>query len=368
MKIVVSGTDLSYAVSKVSKAISSKTTNQVLECIKLAVKGDVLTLSATDMEIAIETSIRSETFMEGETLVLGKLFAEFTKKLENEDQVELNMTAGDGRLKITYSSNEVYLSTLPADEFPTIKKDLREKAFSLLQKDFKDVINKTAFSCSSDESRPILKGCLLSVENNVLTCVALDGFRLAVAKKNLRNSSSNFKVVVPSRSLVEIVRLLDKDEEEITFISEDKALMMEVEGTTFITRLLEGEFINYKQIIPTEYLSTVRVSRQSFLNSLERATIVAKETKNTVKLDIKENYVYISASSESGNVNESVIASLEGKDVTIAFNAKYILDALKGAGDEYVNIFLNGPISPCLIKPYSGDEYLYLILPIRIIS
>ena len=118
--------------------------------------------------------------------------------------------------------------------------------------------------------------------------------------------------------------------------------------------------------MPTEFLSTVRVSRQSFLNSLERATILAKETRNIVKLDIKENYVYVSAASESGNVNESVIANLEGKDVSIAFNAKFLLDALKGTGDEYINIYLNGSISPCVIRPYSGDEYIYLILPIRI--
>ena len=366
MKIVVNGTELSNAVGKVSKAISSRTTNPVLECIKLSVKWDVLTLSATDMEIAIETSIKAETFMEGETLVYGKLFAEFVKKLESEEQVELNMTSGDGRLKISYNSNEVYLSCLSADEFPSIKKELREKSFSILQKDFKDVIGKTAFCCSGDESRPILKGCLLTVTDNVLTCVALDGFRLAAAKKNLRNSSSDFKVIVPSRSLTEIVRLLDRDEEEITFVSEENSLMIEVGGTTFVTRLLEGEFINYKQIMPTEFLSTVRVSRQSFVNSLERATIVAKETRNIVKLEIKENYIYVSAASESGNVNESVIANLNGKDVSIAFNSKYLLDALKGAGDEYINIYLNGSISPCVIKPYSGDEYVYLILPIRI--
>ncbi len=366
MKTVVNGTDLSSAVAKVSKAISNRTTNPVLECIKLSVKGDLLTLTATDMEIAIETSIRAETFMEGETLVLGKLFSEFVKKLEEEDQVELNMTGDDGRLKIVYSSSEVYLSCLSADEFPSINKEMREKAFSILQKDFKDVIGKTVFCCSQDESRPILKGALLNVKDNVLTCVALDGFRLALAKKNLRNSSSDFKVIVPARALNEITRLLDRDEEEITFISEDNVLLIEVDGTTFTTRLLEGEFINYNQIIPTEFLSTVRVSRQAFLNSLERATVVAKEMKNIIKLDVKENYINVQASSESGNVNENVLSSLEGKDISIAFNAKFLSDALKGAGDEFVNIYLNGSISPCVIKPYSGEEYLYLILPIRI--
>ncbi len=365
MKIVVNGTDLSNAVLKVSKAISSKTTNPVLECIKLHVKGDELTLSATDMEIAIETVIRSDTFLEGDAVVPGKIFAEFVKKLENEEQVELSIE-DDGRLKIVYSSSEVYLSCLNAEEFPSIRKDLREKAFSLSQKDFKDIIGKTAFCCAQDESRPILKGCLMEIMDNELTCVALDGFRMALAKKRIKNSSSNFKIIVPARALNEITRLLERDEEEITFISEDNLLLIEVDGTVFTTRLLEGDFLNYKQIMPTEFLSTVRISRATFLNSLERATIVAKEAKNLVKLEIKENYVNVQANSESGKVNENIISSLEGKDIQIAFNSKFLSDALRGASDEFINMYFNTPITPCVIRPFSGDEYLYLILPIRI--
>lgn len=367
MKFIVNGNDLSQAVMKVSKAISIKTTNPILEGIKLSVKGDNLTLSATDLEIAIEKTIVSDTFMEGQIVVPGKLFAEFVKKLENEEQVEIVLES-EGKLKIVYGTSEVFLSVLSADQFPTIEKTENENAFSLLQKDFKDIINKTVFSCSTDESRPILKGCLFEVNGEELTCVAIDGFRLAVAKKKVKNASSNFSVVVPARSLNEICRLLENDDEEITFINEKNKFMIEVEGTVFITRLLEGNFVNYKQIIPSDFITTVKVSRNGFLSSLERANVVAKEAKNIVKLDIKENYINILANSESGNINENVIINLDGKDLSIAFNSKFICDALKAAGDDFVNIYLNSPISPCVIKPYSGEEYLYLILPIRINS
>ena len=367
MKIIVNGNDLSNAVMKVSKAISVKTTNPVLEGIKLYVEGDLLTLSATDMEIAIEKTIIRDTLMEGKTVVPGKIFSEFVKKLENEDQVEL-VLEDDSKLKIVYGSSEVFLSVLSADQFPSIEKTNRENAFSLLQKDFKDLINKTAFSCSTDESRPILKGCLFEVEEDEITCVAIDGFRLAVAKKKIKNCNNPFKVVVPARSLNEICRLLENDEQEITFINEGNKFMIEVDQTVFITRLLEGNFVNYKQIIPNEFITTVKVGKNGFLSSLERATVVAKESKNLVKLDIKENYINVSANSESGNVNENVIINLEGKDLSIAFNSKYLCDALKASGDEFVNIYLNSSISPCVIKPYSGEEYLYLILPIRINS
>ncbi len=367
MKLLVNGNDLSNAVMKVSKAISVKTSNPILEGIKIEVKGDEMKLVATDMEIAIEKTIRTDTFEEGTAVIPGKLFAEYAKKLEGEDQVEL-MIGDDKKLKITYGQSQGFLATMNADEFPSVRTDIKDKAFSILQKDFKDVVNKTVFSCSTDESRPILKGELFEVKGDVLTCVALDGFRLAIAKKKIRNSTADFRIVVPARAVSEISRLLDKDEEELTFVFEDKNLMIDVDGTLFVTRLLEGEFINYAQIIPTEFLTTVRVGKNMFLNSLERASIVAKEAKNLVKLEIKDNNIKVQSNSESGNVNENVVVNIEGKDINIAFNSKYICDALRAAGDEFLNMYFNSSISPCVIKPFSGDEYLYLILPIRINS
>ena len=365
MKIIVDGSELSSAVMKVSKAISVRTTNPVLEGIKMSVKGDDLTLTATDTEIAIEKTIRCETFMEGETVVPGKMFAELVKKLENVDQVELFLQEAN-RLKIVYGDSEVYLSTLSAEEFPSIKKNLREKYFTILQKEYKDLIAKTVFSCSTDESRPILKGCLFEVKGGEVKCVALDGFRMAIAKKTVKSASGDFKIVVPARALAEIGRLLERDEEDLTLISEENSLMMEDEGVTFVSRLLEGEFINYEQILPKEFKTVVTVERETLLNSLERATIVAKEARNVVKLDIKDNCINIKANSERGNVNENVIVTIEGKDMEINFNSKYLCDALKAVTDEFVIIRFVGEIAPATITPYSGDEYLYLVLPIRI--
>lgn len=365
MKIIVNGTDLSSAVMKVSKAISTKTTNPVLEGIKLSVRGDELTLSATDTEISIEKTVRSDTFREGDTVVPGKIFAELVKKLETEDQVELNLSE-EGRLKIVYGSSEVYLSVLGAEEFPLISKNINEKSFTLSQKDFKEAVTRTSFCCSTDESRPILKGCLIDLKDNEMTCVALDGFRLAVAKKKVKESTGDFRVIIPARSLNEITRLLEKEEDELTVRTEGNSLKVEVDGTVFITRLLEGEFINYVQILPKEFITEVKAEKNVLMNSLERATVVARESKNLVKLDIKENHIQITANSESGKVNETVPAVTDGKDVTIAFNSRYLCDALRAMNEEFVGIYLNNPISPCVMRPASGEDYFYLILPIRI--
>ena len=364
MKTIVKALDLSNAVLKVVKAVSTKSHNPILECIKLVCKGDSLTLIATDNEISIEKTIRAETFMEGEALVMGKLFSDFIKKLEEEDDLELFLD--DGRLKITYSSSEGFIQALPTEDFPVIPKELKENSFTMSQKEFKTMVAKTAFCCLQDDSRPILKGCLLEVVDGEITCVALDGFRLAMCKKPVQETYGRVKAIVPSRALNEIVRLLDKDEESLTVIIQDRNLMVEVENTILTARLLEGEYIDYRQIIPATFLTEFKANKLIFENAVERAAVVARVNKNLVKFDIKENYVNITATSEMGNVNENDLINLDGKDIVIAFNSKYVIDCLHAIEDDFVKVSLNTPISPCIITPNSEDGCLYLVLPIRI--
>jgi len=363
MKLICEGLDLSNAILKVIKAISNKTPNEILECVKLSAKGDYLTLLATDTEIAIEKTIRAEILEEGEALVQGKLFNELVKKLE-EEQIELSLDGSS--LKVRYGDSESFIQTKELEEFPAINKNINEHSFTIGQKDFKELINMTAFSCSQDDSRPILKGCKLEVEDGRVVCVALDGFRLAVCKKELAHSTGNFTAIVPSRTLVEITRLLERDEDMVTVIIQKNMLMVEVSSTVLISRLLEGEYLNYKQIVPNEFLSILRVSKNQMLIGIERAAVVARGMKNLVKLDIKEGNMNISASSELGKVDENVLINLEGKDVVIAFNSKYLTDIFRVIEDDFVYMYFNNSIAPCVIKPYQGDGYLYLILPIRI--
>ncbi len=363
MKLICEGLDLSNAILKVIKAISNKTPNEILECIKLTAKGDYLTLLATDTELAIEKTIRAEILEEGETLVQGKLFNELVKKLEDE-QIELSC---DGpTLNVRYGDSEGSIQTKEIEEFPLINKNINENSFTLSQKNFKDLINMTAFSCSKDDSRPILKGCKIEVEDGRVVCVALDGFRLAICKKELAHSTGNFGAIIPSRTLVEISRLLERDEDMVTVVIQKNMLMVEVSSTVLISRLLEGEYLNYKQIVPNEFLSMLRVSKGQLLNSIERAAIVARGMKNLIKFDIKEGNLNISANSELGKVDENVMINLEGKDVVIAFNSTYLTDIFRVIDDDFVYMYLNSSIAPCVIKPYQGDGYLYLILPIRI--
>ena len=353
MKLICDGLDLSDAVLKVSKALSTKSANPVLEGIKITARGDSLSLLATDMELTIEKRIKADVMMEGETVVVGKYFVDFAKKLENE-QVEL-CRLDDGQLQIKYSDSESELQVFPVENYPKIEKEKDGNYFELSQEDFKKIVERTVFSCSGDDSRPILKGCLFEISGGNLTAVALDGFRMAVVKKQVA-ASGDFKAIIPARTLNEITRILDKDDGNIKVILQKNTLLVEVEGTTLISRLIEGEFVKYNHILPSSFANFVTVGREQFTNSIERASIVARNDRyNIVKLDIKENVMTVSSRSEVGTVNENVNVSLEGKDLTIAFNGKYLLDFLKIAGDEFIKLKLNTTIDPCIIEPASDS-------------
>ena len=363
MKVICEGLDLSDAILKVSKALGTKKANQILEGIKLTAKGDDLILMATDTELTIEKTIQANVIMEGETVVPGKYFMDFVKKLENE-QIELSVL-DEGQLKIKYADAESEMQVYNAEEFPKINKEIKENFFLLSQGEFKDLIAKTSFSCSQDDSRPILKGCLFEVENGTVTSVALDGF----CKKQAKAVSGDFKAIIPARTLNEITRLLEKEEEELNVVLQKNNLMVEVGSTVLVSRLYEGEFINYKQILPTSFLTEFTVDKDQLLNSVERAAILSRSDRlSLVKMDVKEKFLNVTAKSEIGTVNENISIALKGKDLSIAFNAKYLSEYLKILSDEKVRVFLNSPIAPCILRPQESEDYLYLVLPVRINS
>jgi DNA polymerase-3 subunit beta len=366
MKLVCDGLDLSDAVQKVVKAVSTKAANPVLECIKLKAKEDYLLISSTDLELSIETKIRAEVKVEGEILVAGRLFADYVRRL-NREQIELSLESK--QLRISYMDSEGQFSCMGAEDFPALPAMDECDSFTIRSKDFKDLINKVIFSASVDDTRPILKGCLIETSKDRIVSVALDGYRLAMCNKNIVESTRDIKAVVPARALSEIAKFIGEDEALLTVYVQKNHIMIMVDSTTVISRLLEGEFINYKMIIPNDFTSSAIVDRLQFEESLERASILSKGDKNNlVKLDVREKVMTITSNSEVGNIKENLSIVLKGKDILIAFNAKYFTDALKNITDEYITLNFNSAVTPCIIKPPEGDEYLYLLLPVRIIN
>ena len=363
MKIVCEGIELSDALGKVVKACSVRTTNPLLECVKLTAENDGLTLLATDGELSIQKKIRAEVFEEGSLCVPGKYFAEFIKRLERE---QVTLSSEGERLDIRYADSESSLQTLPAEDFPRVDAVVEEKRVTLTAKNLKELIAKTVFCCAQDDSRPILKGCLIRAEEGMIRFTALDGYRMAVCEKNLEEIRGEIKIICPGRALTEIARMLGGDEERIELFVQNNALRVSIENTVLTARLYEGEFVNVANIIPHEFLSEVIVERALLAESVERAAVLARADKSSIVLfDIREDHMNVSSNTPIGKVDETVKILLEGKDVTIALNSKYVSECIGAVTDEKLRIGLNGAVAPCVITPVTGEEFLYLVLPVR---
>lgn len=368
MKVICNGLELADALQKVVKAIPVKKGIPILEGVKLSAIGNELTLSATDTSFAIIKTIRADVMIEGDTVVPGKFFADFVRKLSGENQIELDLV-DDQIIKVKYMDSEIKLQCMDVNEFPPINELEHETVVVMKQTELKDLINKIIFSASTEEIRPILKGVLFRLDKDELTGVALDGYRLAVSKKTLDKEYDKRDIVIPAKSLFEISKLIEEEDKLVKLIVTDKKLMIDMDHTKIITALLEGEFIDYKRIIPDRFETTAIVNKEQIEDCLDRVSIVSRISKNNlIKLDFKEKMVTISADASIGNVKENVAISLDGKDVTIGFNDKYIADCLKVIDDEFIKIEMNNSVTPCVIEPTEGDKYLYLILPIRVIE
>ena len=366
MKVVCEGLDLSEAILKVSRGTSSRTTNPILEGIKITAEEDFLTLSATDLELSIEKTIKAMVKMEGETVVPGKLFAEFIKKLNNE-QIELS-TDDKNILSVVYTDSCGKIQGLRTAEFPQIKKLDSNCFFEIKQNDLKQLINKSVFAVAVDDTRPILKGCKIEIEDNNITAVALDGYRLALTKQRLACSTGNMSFIVPARSLKEIASLIEDSEDVVRIYVDKNNIMLEIDNVKITSRLLDGEFINYNQIIPTNFSSTVIINKDQLENAIERASLLSKIDRNTlIKFDISEKVMTLTGKSEITDFKEKITISLKGNDINIGFNARYFIEALRTINDEFIKLNFTSPIAPCIITANEENEYLYLILPVRVV-
>ena len=364
MKLTCDGLDLADAVATVARAANARSINPALEGIKITAKGGVLTLAATDLEMYIQRTIRADVESEGVTVVPGRLLMDYTAKL-GKSSVGLYLEKEN--LKITHGENVGNFQCLLLVEYPDIINLNKKPHFSMKSDAFRDFITKTRVSVSQDDARPMLKGVLCEIKKEKLVGVALDGFRLTKIEKDIKNYAEEKAVIVPARCLDEIKKLLADDNGEVSIIIDNKFFQISINKTVFAGRLIDGEFINYKQIIPAKFESTVVVERSAFDSAVERAGLLVRNDKvNVVTLNIKDKIIEITSNNEIGRIAEKVAASLNGKDMKISFNAKYLFEALRAIGDEFIKINLGGELSPCVIESAKACDYLFLILPVRL--
>ncbi len=363
MKIVCEGLDLSDAVLKVVKACATRTTIPLMECIKISAKNDGITLTATDGEISIQKKIKAEVYEEGEVCVPGRYFSDFIKKLEG---VQITLDAEDNRMNIIYADSETTMQILSAEDFPKIDTDINENSVVLETEELRRLINATTFCCAGDDSRPILKGCQIVVSGGEINMTALDGFRLATTKGKIISSTGDIEIVCPARTLNEIEKMLPSDKGETEIKIQKGNLLVCVDDTTVTSSLYNGDFIKKENIIPKSFITYVTVDKKALKSSIERAAILVRNDKNSlIILDISQGKIEISSNSEIGNLCEPVKAEVDGKDLKIAMNSKFISDAINALEEDDVTLSFNNQVQPFICENVIDKNVLYLILPVR---
>ena len=272
-------------------------------------------------------------------------------------------------MSIKYTDSVGKIQCLNSVEFPQIKQIEDSTYFEITQRDLKALISKSIYAVAVEDVRPILKGVKLEVTKDKVTAVALDGYRLAVVKKPLTGGNAEFSCIVPARSLNEISKLLEDSEEPIKVCVGRNFLMVNINNTKITTRLLEGDFINYTQIIPTEFNTNLVLNKEQLLDALDRASLLSRVDRNNfVKFDISDKVMVLSSKSDIGDIKENITISLKGNDLSIAFNARFFTEALRVISDEFLKLSFTSSVSPCIITSNDTDEFLYLILPVRIMN
>ena len=369
MHIICPREELQKGVSIVSKAVSNKTTMPILECILIQTKEGRILMTANDMELGIETEIHGIIEDNGRIAIDAKIFSEIVRRLpDNDISIE---TDGTDSVKIQCEKINFTIPGKNADEFTFLPEVERLNCVTLSQFTLKEIIRQTIFSISDNENNKMMAGELLEINGNNLRIVSLDGHRISIRKIVLKDSYDSIKVVVPGKTLNEVNKiLLDSFEPVKIGISKNQALF-EMDNCKIVTRILDGEFLNYKNVIPNTWETRIRVNRSNLQDCFERISLISsssveKEKKYPVKVVVDIGKVTISCTNQTGDAKEELFISTEGKNLEAGFNPKYFLDSLKVIDDEEVYVEFGSSISPCLIKSTENNDYVYMILPIRI--
>ena len=370
MKIICEKEKLLKGINSVVRGVPTRTTMPILEGILIETNKNELKLTSYDLELGIEYTMECEVKEEGNTVVNSVMFSEIIRKLPDTD---ISIEVNDKNLLVIECEGSLYkLSTMNPEEFPELPKIVIENSIETEQTVLKNMIRKTIFAVSIEENRPIFTGCLFEVLNSSLNVVAIDGFRMGWVSNNLSNKTNDFKAVIPGKTLNEVNKIILDSFDSIKIgISKNQAIF-EMENCKIVTRLLDGEFLNYSSVIPNNWETRIRVNKNSLQNCFERVSLISssvieKEKKYPVKISIDIGKVLISCTNQTGDAKEEIYTETEGKELEIGVNPKYFLDALKAIDDEEIFVSFGTNISPCVIKPVeeSSKDYTYMILPIR---
>ena len=364
MKIICSKLNLVKGVNIVSKAVPSKTTMPILECILIDATTDIIKFTANDMELGIQTEVEGEIIDRGMIAIDAKIFSEIVRKLPEND---VTITTDDNLQTTIVCEKAVFdISGKPGEEFSYLPAIEKEDSITISQFTLKEVIRQTIFSISDTESNKLMTGELVEIDNSMLRVVSLDGHRISIRRIALKDEVNNKKLIVPGKTLIEISKILSGEAESMVNISyTNNHIVFEFDQTIVVSRLIEGEYFKIDQMLSNDYETKVRINKRELLSCIDRATLLVKEgDKKPIIINIDDEIMELKIRSQIGSMNEEIYINKEGKNLMIGFNPRFLLDALRNIDDEEITLYLMNAKAPCFIKD-DEESYIYLILPVN---
>lgn len=365
MKIYCNTEELIAAVNIVSKAVSSKSSIPYLEGVLLEAECDRLYLTGNDLEICIKTSIPCNISEEGKIVLNCKMLSDILRKLP-KDVCEIKTE--DAAVVISCQYSDYRIVGLNANEYPQIPDIEITSSIKISSPLLKDMISRTSFAISQKLDRKVLTGSLFEMDGESLTIVAVDGYRMALRKEKLEEGCKQGKFIIPGKAENEVVKIISDNEEDIIEVGFcDKYAVFENDTFTMITRLIEGEFFAYRQVIPSEFKINTTVDTNKFSKTVSRVEpIIDDVSKNPVRLMLSEDALKIMCRTTLGSVNDKFDVDYKGADFEIGFNYRYLYDAVSRCGNETTVLRMNSPLNPLIISGENDDTYLFMVLPVQL--
>ena len=364
MKLVFTKSNLNKAVGIVMKAVPTRTTMNILECILIDATTNEIKFTGNDMELGIETIVEGEIIEKGKIAIDAKLFSEIVRKLPDND-ITLTTDSNNNAL-ITCEKSKFNIAGKSGDDFSYLPAIIKDKMITLSQFQLKEVINQTIFSIAINDNNKMMTGELFEVNEGTLKVVGLDGHRIAIRNIKLEGRSDDVRVVIPGKTLQEISKILNADAESLVNIYfTNNHVLFEFDQTHVVSRLIEGDYFKINQMLSNDYETKVSINKKEFLDSIDRANLLIREgDKKPIIINILNGLLQVNVNSAIGALNEDIDIDKEGKDIMIGFNPKFLMDALRVIDDENVTMYLVNHKSPCFIRD-KEEKYIYLILPVN---
>ncbi len=364
MKITCIKTDLVSSISNVSRAVSTKASIPALEGVLLKAYDGKLNISGYNLEIGITTDMEATVIQEGEIVLSARLFLEIVRKLPEE----IVTIETDDRLVtyITCGQVDYQIVGMSSVEYPDLPSFEKTDGIVMEAKVIKDMIRRTVYAVGDNMAKPIYTGSLFEINDGMLTIVAIDGYRMAIRRENV-DSQSETSFVVPGKTQLEVLKLLTEEDENVEIIIGQRHITFKIRSYSVISRLIEGNFLDYKSTIPTDEKTMLVINTRKMIDSVERMSLLNNErVQSPVRCKFNNNEIRLSCASSVGRANDVIYNDIIGEAVEIGFNNRYMLDALKNTDTDEVKIVLNGPVSPIVIKPIQGDSFLSIVVPMRL--